>query len=136
VQEIDIRVESSAPTSRVYDLIADVSTWPQWAGFDGAVADGDLRRFCMDGRRSVERVTALERNRYAYELVSGLPLRNYRAEVTFTPNRDGGTDIRWHSTFNAKLPGTGSAIRRRLEPFIRNAAGNQSSPRTWCNSSA
>ncbi len=73
-----------------------------------------------------ERVTALEPNRYAYELVSGLPLRNDRAEVTFIPNREGGTDIRWHSTFNAKLPGTGSAIRRRLAAFIRNAAANLS----------
>jgi len=50
-------------------------------------------------------------------LLSGLPLRDYRADVDLTPT-DGGTDIRWHSTFHPKVPGTGWIYRRALTRFI------------------
>ena len=70
-----------------------------------------------------ERVTELDPpRRYAYEFVSGLPIRDYRAEVTLSPAAAGGTAIRWQSSFRAKLPGTGWLVRRRLTQFIAETA--------------
>ena len=56
--------------------------------------------------------------RLSYVLLSGLPLRNYRADVDLTP-MDGGTAIRWHSKFGAARPGTGWLYRWALGRFIR-----------------
>ncbi|MCW6010101.1 SRPBCC family protein [Micromonospora sp. CPCC 205371] len=47
-----------------------------------------------------------------------MPLRNYRADVDLTPTAD-GTTIRWHSTFDAAVPGTGWFWRWLLGRFIR-----------------
>jgi hypothetical protein len=55
--------------------------------------------------------------RFAYEFLSGLPVRDYRAEVTLTPASDAGTHIRWRSRFAPKIPGTGWLLRRQLRGF-------------------
>ena len=60
-------------------------------------------------------------HRLGYDLVSGLPLRDYHADVTLTPDGD-GTHIRWHSTFSAKVPGTGTLTRLALQRFVADTA--------------
>jgi hypothetical protein len=55
---------------------------------------------------------------FAYVLEAGLALRDYKAVVTLTPNAAGGTAVNWHSTFWAKVPGTGGIYRRQLGAFI------------------
>ncbi|WP_279626662.1 SRPBCC family protein [Amycolatopsis regifaucium] len=63
-------------------------------------------------------VIALEPGkRFGYTLRKGLPLRDYRAYVDLTPDRK-GTDVHWHSTFTAKIPGTGWFYRRFLGRFL------------------
>ena len=127
MQEIDVSARSSASPEAVFALLADVSTWPRWAPFDASAVEegdgvGELRRFQRGRRTTRERVTALEPpRRLEYELVSGIPIRDYRAEVTLTPAA-GGTEIRWHSRFNAKIPGTGGLARRGLQRFIEQTA--------------
>jgi uncharacterized protein YndB with AHSA1/START domain len=122
--EIDVRATSAAPPERLYTLLADATTWPEWAPFDEAEVEsgqgvGEIRRFRKGRVRSKERVATLEPpRRFAYEFLSGLPIRDYRAEVTLDPTPDGGTSVRWHSTFRAKVPGTGWALRRGLGRFI------------------
>jgi predicted ester cyclase/uncharacterized protein YndB with AHSA1/START domain len=126
--EIDVRASTAAPPEQVWALLADVRTWPGWAGFDEAAVEtgsgvGEVRRFRLGRRTSRERVTVLEApHRFAYELLSGLPIRDYRAEVTLEPRRGGGTEIRWRSSFEPQVPGTGGVIRTRLEGFIARAA--------------
>ena len=68
--------------------------------------------------RVIERVPE---QRFGYELLSGLPLRDYRAAVTLTPVEE-GTRIRWRSSFVAKVPGTGWIYRLTLGRFIRQVA--------------
>jgi hypothetical protein len=53
---------------------------------------------------------------------SGLPLRGYRGEVTLTEAEGGGTDVRWRSEFEPKVPGTGGLYRRILSSFIADTA--------------
>jgi hypothetical protein len=56
-----------------------------------------------------------------YELLAGLPLRGYRADIDLTP-ADGGTVIHWRSRFTAKVPGTGWLYRWALGRFIQRCA--------------
>jgi uncharacterized protein YndB with AHSA1/START domain len=127
VQEIDVKARSSAPPERVWALLADARSWSRWAPFDEASVEegeglGELRRFRTGRRTTRERVTGFDQpQRFEYELVSGIPIRDYRAEVTLTPD-SGGTAIRWHSRFRPKIPGTGGLARRQLERFIERTA--------------
>lgn len=59
--------------------------------------------------RIVERVPD---RRVSYVLLSGLTVRDYRADVDLSP-RGSGTSVRWHTTCTAR-PGTGWLYRRAL----------------------
>ena len=127
MQKIDVSARSSASPERVWALLADVRSWHRWAPFDDSTVEdgeglGELRRFRTGRRTTRERVTGFDPpRRLEYELVSGLPIRDYRAEVTLMPDGD-GTAIRWHSRFRPMLPGTGPLVRRALGRFIERAA--------------
>ncbi len=118
---------SGASPERVWALLADARSWSRWAPFDDAMVeegegDGELRRFRRGRRTTRERVTAFEPpRRFGYELVSGIPIRDYRAEVTLAPAGE-GTEIRWRSSFRPKLPGTGALARRQFQRFIAQTA--------------
>jgi polyketide cyclase/dehydrase/lipid transport protein len=119
---------TTAAPDVVYELLADGSTWPGWSplGSFELLEPGDglpeglgaVRRFTTGRRQSTERVVERQPGRQlSYVLLSGLPLRDYRADVLLTPET-GGTTITWHSTFRSKVPGTGGLYRRALSTFI------------------
>ena len=57
----------------------------------------------------------------AYVLLSGLPISNYRADVTLTPE-DGGTRIAWHGEFDQKYPGTAGVMRALIRYVLTDIA--------------
>jgi uncharacterized protein YndB with AHSA1/START domain len=126
--EVDVEAHSAAPPERVWALLADARSWTRWAGFDEAHVEGgegvgEVRRYRRGRVTGRDRVTAFEPpRRFAYEFLSGLPVRDYRAEVTLTPASDAGTHIRWRSRFDPKIPGTGWLLRRRLRGFLAELA--------------
>jgi uncharacterized protein YndB with AHSA1/START domain len=124
-----VTAHSAAPPARVFELLADAPSWPRWAGPliaqgsweregdsapRGAGAIRKLGRWPMFGR---EQVVAYEPpSHHAYTMLSGNPVRNYRADVSLAPDGN-GTLITWSATFEPRVPGTGrllEAIYRRL----------------------
>lgn len=126
-QEIDIRTTAAASVEQVWRLLDDSSTWPSWTPIDSFVlirpGDGDgpgeIREF-VTGRYTVreEIVERRRGSRLSYVLLSGLPLRDYRADIDLTPRGD-GTHIHWHTSFESKVPGMGGLYRRGLAKVTR-----------------
>jgi hypothetical protein len=125
---IERQATSRAEPEAVFALLADAPGWPSWSPLgatvmvqespDGPGGVGEVHRFDTGRYRSLEEVVVSDRpHHFAYVLVSGLPLKNYRADVTVEAV-DGGSRITWRSTFQAKVPLTGWIFRRRLGSFI------------------
>lgn len=122
-QEIDIHTTAPAEPAAVWRLLGDSSTWPAWTPIETATIErpadenglGEIRSF-KTGRVTVreEIVERKAERRLSYKLLGGLAVRDYRADIDLTPTA-GGTEIRWHTTFTAKVPGSGWLYRRALE---------------------
>jgi uncharacterized protein YndB with AHSA1/START domain len=132
-QVVDESARSSAPPEAVWAVLADLASWSVWGDWSKTTVDteGDDPPGGVGAKRSLtrfpfvsrEEVTAWEPpRRFAYVLNRGMPLRDYRSEVTLTPAAGNGTDIRWRSEFDPKIPGTGALFRRGLRDFIADHA--------------
>lgn len=126
--EFDVRAETRAPPEEVWALLTDADRWPEWVPFDEVVHEsgqqvGALRRVRSGRVTTRERVVAWEPpRRYAYEIVSGLPIRDYTAEILMSPGAGRGTRIRWRGSFRAIVPGTGRVLRLLLGRAVSRAA--------------
>jgi polyketide cyclase/dehydrase/lipid transport protein len=136
---VETTAVSAAPFGAVWQRLADISTWSTWGQWvettldregvpapDGVGAIRRLRSGRRGQRTTIEEVVAFEppadgRARFAYELRSGLPLRDYHSEVTLE-SVGGGTRIRWVSTFDGAYPGVGGIVRLALARFIPETA--------------
>ena len=114
---------SAAPPERVWELLADVTSWPGWSRFEHTAVEargkalpegvGAIRRLHADGIVSREQVVALERAaRIALVGLDGLPVRRYRSEVALTRLRTGGTRIEWTTRFG--VPPWRAAVAERV----------------------
>ena len=61
--------------------------------------------------------------RVGYRLLSGIPVRDYTAEVTLEQS-GARTRVTWEATFRPMIPGTGRAVRKRLAAFVSEAVEN------------
>jgi uncharacterized protein YndB with AHSA1/START domain len=128
----EITTRSSGSPERVFALLADATSWKSWAGplighasweREGNPAPGGvgairkLGRWPMFGREQI--VVSEPPTHHAYTMLSGNPVRNFRADVRLTPDGD-GTLIKWSGTFEPLVPGTG----RALEAFYRRLVGS------------
>jgi len=129
-QSIVVTAHSAAPPRALYPLLVDASTWPSWSPIDRATVDrpgargpvGEIRRFQTGRTTSVEEVVEVDPDRrLSYILLSGLPLRDYRADIELEPEAD-GTTIRWQSRFHPARPGTGWLYRLILRRFLQRMA--------------
>jgi hypothetical protein len=132
-QVIDAKAHSRAPRDVVWSILADGGSWSQWgpwtksdlerAGQPEPGGVGAIKRLARGRLRLREEVTEFEPpTRYGYRLLSGLPVRNYGAQVVLSDTA-GGTRIHWHSQFDARFPGTGGLIRRSLQRAVSDVAG-------------
>jgi hypothetical protein len=132
-QVIDAKAHSRAPRDVVWSILADGGNWSQWglwtrselerAGRPEPGGIGAIKRLARGGLNLREEVTEFEPpSRYGYRLLSGLPVRDYHAEVALSET-GGGTAIHWHSEFDARFPGTGGFLRRSLQRAVSDVAG-------------
>lgn len=117
---------STADASTVYRILRDRPSWPSWSALGRyefvSGTEGELDAVCAFVTRrirSVERLVELVPDRrLSYELVEGMPMRDYRATIELVPEPSGGTLITWTSTFDHTIPGTGWWFRRLMGGFI------------------
>jgi len=106
----------------VWALVADADSYCRWgpwsaSGYqspgDEAPGGAGAIRWMRYGRTTtVEEVLEVEEGRrLAYTVVRGIPVRNYRAEVTLSP-AGAGTRIRWVASWDRTLGGR--IVHRRL----------------------
>ncbi len=134
--EIEVFARSSAAPAEVWRWLADGASWSAWTNLqrselerEGVPAPdgvGAIRHFSTGPGGSREEVVAFEPPHHlGYVLLSGLPVRAYRADVELTPDGD-GTLIAWRARFEPKLPGTGPFftlfLRFMLKTFARGLA--------------
>lgn len=111
---------SRAPMEDVWSLVGEAGRWKEWSfltrsdlerqGIPAPDGVGAVRRFTAFGIGSREEVLAWEPPTHlSYAILSGFPVRDYRADVDLSPE-SGGTTITWSVSFTPKLPGTGAAM--------------------------
>jgi uncharacterized protein YndB with AHSA1/START domain len=129
---IDVHVYAAAPVEAVWRWLADARSWSTWTRFSYAELEregvpapdgvGAIRSFGTGKVVSREEILEFDPPHHlAYTLLSGMPVRDYRADVTLTPDGD-GTLITWHSTFEPKYPATGAALAAFMKFVLRDIA--------------
>jgi hypothetical protein len=130
---IEVGAKSRANPEAVFALLKDGATWPEWSLFTGFALEapaapdplgvGCIRVFSTRYTRAREQVVELVPGvRLAYTLLSGLPLRDYRAVVDLIRERDGGCRIRWGASFRPDPAWTGWFWRRFMRWTLRQVA--------------
>jgi uncharacterized protein YndB with AHSA1/START domain len=137
MQEVEASAHSSAPRERVWELVADAAGWSRWGAWKETTLEregnpppgglGAIKVLVSETRPAVtsrEEVTEFDPPvRFGYKLLSsGLPVKDYDAEITLAEATDGGTDIGWRSQFNGRFPLVGGLVRRNLQRFMEDAA--------------
>jgi uncharacterized protein YndB with AHSA1/START domain len=131
--QLHVEAEATAKASpdAVWALVSDATKYPSWGPWSdghyeqtgeesphGVGAVQVLRsaqRYLGRHTTSVERILEFEEDRrLAYTVIRGIPVRNYRAEVTLTPSAE-GTHIRWAATWDNTF--TGRMAWRGLRTF-------------------
>ena len=137
-RQIDVRLaDSTASADAVFALLADGTTWPNWAPIDsfeleragdpppeGVGAIRVFKRGRVTGRDEI--VELVPGSRLGYVSISGLAIKDYRATVDVGDAGDdtGGAVIRWRASFFPKIP------RHRSDPPPRHSAGSSSNAPT------
>jgi uncharacterized protein YndB with AHSA1/START domain len=126
--QVEAEGTTRAAVETVWSLVSDANTYSNWGpwidgGYDpsgkGPSQPGSIQWFKFSRRTtSVEKILEVDApSRIAYTVVRGIPVKNYRAEVTLTPDAHGGTSILWAATWDTTL--MGRLVHRRLQAVYR-----------------
>ncbi len=132
----EVTKTSTAPAATLFRLETDGGNWSKWAkpivfqsswARQGEPAPGGVGAIRKVGAWPVfvqeETVEYEQDRRHTYKLVGPAPVDDYLAEVVFTPNAAGGTDIRWTGSFVEKVRGTGPLVKAGMGGAVRFFAG-------------
>jgi len=118
---VEAEATAKAPPEAVWALVSDATRYPSWGpwsdghyentGYEFARGVGAVQvlvsaqRYMGRRTKSVEKILVFDEGRHlAYTVIGGMPVRNYRADVTLTPDAD-GTHIRWAATWDNTVLG-------------------------------
>lgn len=121
--QVEAQGTTSASPEAVWALVAGANSYPHWGPWNeggyrpsaaGPSREGSVQWFRYGRTVSVEKILEVEApNRLAYTVIDGLPVKNYRAEVTLGPTLPGGTAVRWVATWDSTF--LGKLVRRKLQ---------------------
>lgn len=132
---IDVYRHARAPLATVWEVLSDHGAMSRWTRIPSASLEregdpppngvGAIRRLGAGPVVSREEVLLFEPpTRMSYTILSGVPVRGYRADVTLTATSDGGTDVRWQAGFESGPPLLGGVLRAFLDGAIRQLASS------------
>jgi uncharacterized protein YndB with AHSA1/START domain len=123
VNRLHVEAEATARAApeSVWALVCDATRYPQWGPWSAAEYQrpGEIsergpgavyrlrssRRAYLRYPTTVEKILEVEEGRrLTYAVIGGIPVRNYKAEITVTPTTD-GTRIRWAAIWDPTLAG-------------------------------
>jgi hypothetical protein len=129
---IDVSARSQAAPEEVFGLLVDGASWPVWSPIEsfelerqgepppeGPGAVRVFRKGRTIGRDQI--VEVVPGRRLGYVSLSGVPVRDYQAQIDLEPTGD-GTVIRWRASFSPKIAGTGWLLERGLRRFLEQCA--------------
>ena len=128
--EVSHTAHSDAPREEVWKKLSDLQNWDEWGPWTKTSIDGEIRTLVSERKHVTgkpyvmkERVTTLDpaESRLEYDLLSGLPVKNYHATVTLA-DKEGGTDITWSAAFNSPWPFLGGLWRGAMTKVMRDVA--------------
>ena len=123
MDQLHVEAEQSthATQEALWALVSDAARYPDWGPWSagGYRRPGDASprgpgavQWLRSSRRAygrhvttVERIIVAEEGRHlAYNVIGGLPVRNYRADLTLTPEGE-ATRVRWGASWDSTLMG-------------------------------
>jgi len=130
--QVEVEATVGAEPAAVWALVSDATRYPEWgpwsaagyrqAGNTSPRGPGAVHWLRSSRRAYGRHVTSVEKvlevedgRRLAYTVIDGMPVRNYRGEVTLTPTAD-GTHVRWTASWDSTL--TGRLVLRGLREFF------------------
>ena len=127
-----VEARTTAPTEVVWPLLGEARRWREWSFLTASGLEregapdpdgvGAVRRFTSYGVGSREEVVAWDPPHHlGYAVLSGFPVRGYRADVTLE-RVDDGTRIEWAGSFDPKVPGTGRVLQMVLVRMMQRFA--------------
>jgi hypothetical protein len=127
-----VEARSTAPVEVVWPLLGEAARWRDWsfltasglerAGTPEPDGVGAVRRFTRYGVGSREEVVAWDPPRHlGYRILSGFPVRDYRADVTLEAAGT-GTRIEWAGSYTPRWPGTGPLLQAVLVRMMQRFA--------------
>jgi uncharacterized protein YndB with AHSA1/START domain len=130
MRTIEATATTQAAPAAVWELLADASRWATWGSWTNVEVEGGaehgpgaVRVLERSPFRVRERVTEWQPGvRMGYELLEGMRVRGYRSAVTLEPQPDGGTLVRWRSTYERADPLTALVLRLAVRDSCRRVA--------------
>jgi hypothetical protein len=130
MRTIQAHATTSGLPSAVWSLLADATKWAEWGAWSkveieggGEQGLGSIRVLVRTPYRLRERVTEwAPGERMGYELLEGMRVRDYTAEVTLEGKPDGGTVVRWNSRYSRAGPITALLLRIAIHDACRRLA--------------
>ncbi len=127
---IEAQATTSGSPAAVWALLEDESKWTQWgawteSGVEGGAKHGPgvVRTLVKKPYRLRELVTDWVPNeRMGYELLEGMKVQGYRATVSLEAAPQGGTVVRWRSTYEKAGPLTAAILRLAVRDACKRLA--------------
>ncbi|RAY15084.1 SRPBCC family protein [Actinomadura craniellae] len=137
---IEATATSTASPEAIFRHVAVAEAWNVWGRLPGKARRERPGVGEPDGVGAVraiwparEEVVAYDPPRhYAYRLLRGLPVREYRADVRLESRDGGGTLVRWQGRVEPLIPGTAPLIRRLFTRVLTRLATGVAAHSTTC----